>query len=299
MSELTANFDGVGAQSLGSRSHDSYLGIVARQFARNRAAVAGMLIIVVFFLTAVLAPYIAPYDPAVIELSNRLKGPSAEHWLGTDELGRDVFSRIIIGARITLVITMGAVGLALLMGTVMGLVAGYYGGSVDNLISRIIDVLMAMPGFLLAVAIIAVLGVGTTNVIIAVGIYSIPTFARIARASTLSARKQDYILAAEALGARHRSIMLRHITPNILPPIIVQATLRLATAILSASSLSFLGLGPQPPTPEWGAMLSAARNYFTSAPLLIMFPGLAILLVALSFNLMGDGLRDALDPHLK
>lgn len=299
MSELTAGFGQVSAQSMPGWSHDSYLGIVARQFARKRVAVAGTLIITVFFVTALVAPYIAPYDPAVIELSNRLKGPSVKHWLGTDELGRDVFSRIIIGARITLVITMGAVGLALLIGTIMGLVAGYYGGGVDNLISRIIDVMMAMPGFLLAVAIIAVLGVGTTNVIIAVGIYSIPTFARIARASTLSARQQDYILAAEALGVRHRTIMLRHITPNILSPIIVHTTLRLATAILSASSLSFLGLGPQPPTPEWGAMLSAARNYFTSAPLLIMFPGLAILSVALSFNLMGDGLRDALDPHLK
>jgi len=279
--------------------NQSYLGMVAHQFVRNRAAVVGMVVISVFMLTALLAQYIAPYDPAVIDLANRLKSPSTLHWLGTDELGRDMFSRIIIGARITLVITMGAVGLALLIGTFMGLVAGYYGGYVDTLVSRLIDILMAMPGFLLAIAIIAALGVGTTNVIIAVGIYSIPTFARIARASTLSVRATDYILAARALGAGHRRIMLRHVAPNIVSPIVVQATLRLATAILGAASLSFLGLGPQPPTPEWGGMLSTGRNYITSAPLLVMFPGLAILLVALSFNLMGDGLRDALDPRLK
>lgn len=297
MSELVARPATV---DLASTTRDqSYLGIVARQFVRNRAAVIGLVIVSVFLLTALLAPYIAPYDPAVIELANRLDGPSAQHWLGTDELGRDTFSRIIIGARITLVITTGAVGLALLIGAFVGLVAGYYGGYVDTIISRVIDVLMAMPGFLLAIAIIAALGVGTTNVIIAVGIYSIPTFARIARASTLSVKAGDYILAARALGVSHGRIMLRHVTPNIVPPLVVQATLRLATAILSASSLSFLGLGPQPPTPEWGAMLSTGRNYITSGPLLVVFPGLAILLVALSFNLMGDGLRDAADPRLR
>lgn len=279
--------------------HETYLQMVARQFVRNRAAVVGLGIVAVFLLTALLASHLAPYGPAVIDLANRLQGPSAQHWLGTDELGRDMFSRIIIGARITLVITTGAVSLSLFAGTLAGLAAGFYRGYVDTIVSRIIDVLMAMPGFLLAIAIIAVLGVGTTNVIIAVGVYSIPSFARIARASTLSVREQDYILAARALGASNRYIMLHHVTPNIIPPLIVQTTLRLATAILSASSLSFLGLGPQPPTPEWGAMLSAARDFFTSAPQLIVFPGLAILLVTLSFNLMGDGLRDALDPHLR
>jgi peptide/nickel transport system permease protein len=273
--------------------------MVTRQFVRHRAAVVGMVIIVIFVLTALVAPRIAPYDPAVIELPNRLQGPSADHWLGTDELGRDVFSRIIIGARITLVITAGAVGLALFVGTVLGLLAGFYRGPADTLISRFIDVLMAMPGFLLAIGIIAALGVGTLNVIIAVGVASIPVFARIARGSTLTVRSQDYILSARSLGASNRRIMSRHVAPNIVPPLLVAATMRLATAILSAASLSFLGLGPQPPTPEWGAMLSTARDFFTSAPLLIVFPGLAILLVTLSFNLMGDGLRDALDPHLR
>jgi peptide/nickel transport system permease protein len=298
MAELAASSSNRLDLGLATRDQ-SYLELVARQFVRNQAAVAGVAIIVAFLIIALLAPRIAPYDPAVIDLANRLKGPSLQHWLGTDELGRDVFSRIIIGARITLVITSGSVGLALLVGTVLGLAAGFYRGYVDTTISRFIDVLMAMPGFLLAIAIIATLGVGTTNVIIAVGVYSIPAFARVARGSTLSVREQDYILAARALGATHARIMRRHIVPNIVPPLIVQASLRLATAILSASSLSFLGLGPQPPTPEWGAMLSTARNFFTSAPLLVLFPGLAILLVTLSFNLMGDGLRDSLDPHLK
>lgn len=277
----------------------SYLEMVARQFVRNRAAVLGLVITLIFMLTALLAPYIAPYGPAEIDLANRLQGPSAEHWLGTDELGRDMFSRIVLGSRITLLITAGAVGLAVVAGTLMGLLAGYYGGRVDTVISRAIDVLMAMPGFLLAIAIIAALGVGTTNVVVAVGVFSIPTFARIARGSTLTVRTRDYIFAARALGVNDTRIMLRHIAPNILPPLIVQITLRLATAILSAASLSFLGLGPQPPTPEWGAMLSMGRNYISSGPLLVLFPGAAILLVSLSFNLMGDGLRDALDPRLK
>ena len=287
----------VEATQLGKRR--SYAQMVARQFLRNRAAVAGMFVLFIFLLTAVLAPYIAPYEPAVIDLANRLSGPSAQHWFGTDELGRDVFSRIIIGGRITVVITMTAVAIALVFGTILGLVAGYYGAYVDNIISRGIDTLMAMPGFLLAIAIIAALGVGTTNVIIAVGVASIPTFARIARGSTLSVKVQDYILAARAVGASHAHIIMHHIIVNIAPPLIVQSTLRLATAMLSASSLSFLGLGPQPPTPEWGAMLSTGRNYFTTGPLLVVFPGLAILLVSLSFNLMGDGLRDALDPRLR
>jgi peptide/nickel transport system permease protein len=277
----------------------SYFETVMRQFLRNRAALLGMIITVCFLLMALTAPRIATYDPVVIDLANRLQGPSAEHWLGTDELGRDVFSRIVLGSRITLLITTGAVGLSVAVGALMGLAAGYYGGLVDTVISRVIDVLMAMPGFLLAIAIIAALGVGTVNVVVAVGVFSIPTFARIIRGSTLSIRTRDYILSARALGAKEGRIMMRHVAPNVIPPLIVQVTLRLATAILSASSLSFLGLGPQPPTPEWGAMLSMGRDYITSYPLLVLFPGLCILLVSLSFNLMGDGLRDALDPRLR
>lgn len=277
----------------------SYWTIVRRQFVRNRAAVVGLFLILLFVIAAVAAPFVAPYDPAAISPANSLQGPSAAHWLGTDELGRDVLTRILLGARITLLITIGAVALALVFGTSLGLIAGFYGAKVDTLIMRAVDVLMSMPGFLLAIGIIAALGVGTTNVILAVGVYSIPAFARIARGSTLSAKAEEYVTAARAMGGTNRRIILHHLLPNIMPPLIVQTSLRLATAILMASGLSFLGLGPQPPTPEWGAMLSAGRDYMTSAPLLVAFPGLAILLVTLSFNLVGDGLRDSLDPRLK
>ena len=277
----------------------SYWTIVRRQFVRNRAAVVGLILILLFVLAAIAAPFVAPYDPAAISPANSLQGPSAAHWLGTDELGRDVLTRLLLGARITLLITIGAVALALVLGASLGLIAGFYGAKVDTLIMRAVDVLMSMPGFLLAIGIIAALGVGTTNVILAVGIYSIPAFARIARGSTLSAKAEEYVTAARALGGTNRGIIVHHLLPNIMPPLIVQTSLRLATAILMASGLSFLGLGPQPPTPEWGAMLSAGRDYMTSAPLLVAFPGLAILLVTLSFNLVGDGLRDSLDPRLK
>ena len=277
----------------------AYAGLVWRQFARNRAAVVGLVMIAFFVATAVAAPPVISYDPYFIAPGKALQGPSQEHPLGTDELGRDVLTRILIGARITLLITMGAVSLALTVGASLGLLAGFYGGKLDNLIMRGIDVLMAMPGFLLAIGIIAALGVGTTNVILAVGIYSIPTFARIARASALAVKAEEYVTAARAVGVTDGRIMLRHVLPNIMPPLIVQTSLRMATAILSASGLSFLGLGPQPPEPEWGAMLSAGRDFMTKAPLLVAFPGLAILTVTLSFNLLGDGLRDSLDPKLK
>jgi peptide/nickel transport system permease protein len=277
----------------------SYWAIVRRQFVRNHAAVAGLLIILLFVLAALAAPIVAPYDPNVIAPARSLQGPSAAHWMGTDELGRDVLTRILFGARITLLITVAAVALALVVGTLMGLIAGFYGGKVDTLIMRCVDVLMSMPGFLLAIGIIAALGVGTTNVILAVGIYSIPAFARVARGSALSAKAEEYVTAARAIGVTSAGIIRRHLLPNVMPPLIVQTSLRLATAILTASGLSFLGMGPQPPTPEWGAMLSAGQDYLTSAPLLVAFPGLAILVVTLSFNLLGDGLRDSLDPRLK
>ena len=272
---------------------------VLRQFRRSRAAVLGLVLTLTFLVTAALAPLIAPHDPLAFSLGQQLQPPSAAYPLGTDELGRDILSRLLWGARITLLITMGAVAVALVGGTALGIIAGFRGGWSDTLIMRVMDVLLAMPGFLLAIAIIAALGVGTLNVIIAVGIYSIPAFARVARGSTLSVKQQDYVLAARALGTSDGGIMLRHVLPNVAPPLLVQTTLRLATAILTASGLSFLGLGPQPPTPEWGAMLSTGRNYVTNNPQLATIPGLAILLVTVGFNLLGDGLRDALDPRLK
>jgi peptide/nickel transport system permease protein len=276
-----------------------FSGAVVRQFRQSRAAVVGLALTLVFLLLALLAPVLAPYDPTAFTLGQQLKPPSATNLLGTDELGRDILSRILYGARITLLITLGAVLVSLVIGTLLGIVAGFLGGWTDTLVMRLMDVLLAMPGFLLAIAIIAALGAGTVNVVIAVGVFSIPSFARVARGSTLSVKQQDYVLAARALGEPAGGIMWRHILPNVTPPLVVQTTLRLATAILTASGLSFLGLGPQPPTPEWGAMLSTGRNMITSSPQLATIPGLAILLVAIGFNLLGDGLRDALDPRMK
>ena len=274
-------------------------GAVVRQFRQSRSAVVGLVLVSTFILVALLAPLLAPYDPTAFTLGQQLRPPSAANPLGTDELGRDILSRVLMGSRITLLITLGAVLVSLLVGTTFGIVAGYRGGWWDTLIMRLMDVLLAMPGFLLAIAIIAALGAGTLNVVIAVGIFSIPAFARVARGSTLSVKQQDYVLAARALGGSDGTIMWQHVLPNVAPPLVVQTTLRLATAILTASGLSFLGLGPQPPTPEWGAMLSTGRNFITSSPQLATIPGLAILLVAMGFNLLGDGLRDALDPRLK
>ncbi len=272
---------------------------VSRQFVRNRGAVVGLALVCLCVALAVLGPLLTPYDPLDQDLSEALKPPSLAHPLGADELGRDTLTRLLYGSRITLLITLGAVALSLVFGGWLGLVAGFYGGRVDNLSMRALDILMAMPGFLLAIAVIAALGVGTLNLIIAVAAVSIPPFARIARASTLSVRNEDYILAARACGAPNARLMMAHVLPNIAAPLIVQTSLRLATAILTASGLSFLGLGPAPPTPEWGAMLSTGRKFITSHAELSTYPGLAILVVTLSFNLLGDGLRDALDPRLR
>jgi peptide/nickel transport system permease protein len=269
------------------------------QFRRSRNAIVGLGLTLFFIFIAIAAPLIAPNNPTDFDLANMSASPSLTYLLGTDSLGRDVFSRLLYGARITLLITAGAVAIAVVAGTAMGLVAGFRGGWADNIIMRIVDVMLAMPTFLLAIAIIAALGPGTLNVIIAVGIGSIPDFARIARGSTISVKQEDYTLAARAMGARSLRIMRRHILPNVMAPLIVQTTLRLATAILTAAGLSFLGLGPQPPTPEWGAMLSSGRQFMISSPQLVIVPGIAILLATIGFNLLGDGLRDALDPRMK
>lgn len=277
----------------------SYGQLVFRQFLKNRAAVAAAILLIFVFLIVIIGPLIIPFNPYEIHLRDRLAPISWDHPLGTDLLGRDMLKRLIFGGRITLLITSGAVGLALVVGMLMGIVSGYYGRFTDMLIMRLVDVLMTLPGFLLAIAIIAALGPGTLNVVIAVGVFSIPAFARIARGSTLSVENQDYVLAAKALGARSGRIMFRHVMPNVTPPLIVQTTLRLATAMITAASLSFLGLGPQPPTPEWGAMLADGRDFITNAPQLVFYPGFTIFLVAMSFNMVGDGLRDALDPYLR
>lgn len=277
----------------------SYGHLVLRQFLRNHAAVlAGLLLIAIFVIVAV-APLFIPDNRYQMDLRSRLLPPSWEHPLGTDLLGRDMLKRLIHGGRTSLLITSGAVGFALVVGAGMGVIAGYYGRTVDMVMMRIVDILMTLPGFLLAIAIIAALGVGTFNVVLAVGVFSVPAFARVARGSALSVGAQDYVLAAKAVGAGSSHVMLRHVLPNIVPPLIVQTTLRLATAMLTASGLSFLGLGPQPPTPEWGAMLADGRDFITNAPQLLFYPGFTIFLVAMSFNMVGDGLRDALDPYLR
>jgi len=270
-----------------------------RRLRRNRAAMAGAAVVAVFVLLAVLAPVLVPFNPTQGNLNDRLQPPSATHWLGTDELGRDLLSRILFGARISLQIQIVAVVLALLVGVALGSVGGYRGGYMDNIIMRAMDVLLAFPGIFLALAIIAALGPGLLNLMLAAGISSVPQFARIVRASILSLKEREFVEAALALGSGSGRVMFRHLLPNCLAPIIVQSTLRMATVLLTASGLSFLGLGVQPPTPEWGAMLSNARSYLIVAPHVATIPGLAIMVVVVGFNLFGDGLRDTLDPRLR
>jgi peptide/nickel transport system permease protein len=277
----------------------SFWADTVRRVIRNRAAVTGGIVVVIFVAVALSAPVLSPYDPLKGRLGERLRAPSAAHWLGTDELGRDVLSRVLYGARITVQIQLAAVGIALAVGAALGLTAGYVGRWVDQLIMRLMDILMAFPGIFLALAIIAALGTGLGNVIIAAGIFLVPQFARVVRASVLTLKDMEFVQAARALGQGDFAIVFRYLLPNSLAPIIVQTSLRMATVLLTASGLSFLGLGVQPPSPEWGAMLSNARSYMITAPHVAMIPGLAIALVVLGFNLLGDGLRDSLDPRLR
>ncbi len=268
------------------------------RFFRSSSGKAGLFIVGFFVLAALLAPLLAPYDPGKDRnLRQRLKPPSIEHVMGTDELGRDIFVRVWHGARISLRVGMVAVGLALVLGTLLGLFAGYFGGRVDMLISWLIDILLAFPSILLAIAIVAVIGPSITNAMIAVGVVQIPVFARLMRSMVLSLKETEFVAAARALGAGHGRVIFRHVLPNGLSPLIVQATLSIATAILDAAGLGFLGLGAQPPAPEWGVMIARGFQYFTRAPWISLFPGLAIMLAVLGFNLLGDGLRDALDPR--
>ena len=260
---------------------------------------SGGLVVGLFVALAALAPALAPYEPLRGRLDERLLPPSTGHWFGTDELGRDVLSRVLYGARISLQIQVAAVGLALVLGTALGVVAGYVGRWPDMLIMRIVDIMMAFPGIFLALAIIAALGTGLGNVIIASAIFLVPQFARVIRGSVLTLKEKEFVEAARALGEADVPIIVRYLLPNSLAPIIVQTSLRMATVLLTASGLSFLGLGVQPPSPEWGAMLSNARAYMITAPHVAMMPGLAIAVVVLGFNLLGDGLRDSLDPRLR
>jgi glutathione transport system permease protein len=269
-----------------------------RKFSRQRVALGAGVFLVLLTIVAVLAPWIAPYDPAQPDYDHVLEGPSALHWAGTDDYGRDILSRIIHGAAISLTVGFFAVTIGGVVGVVLGLLSGFFGGWIDRIVMRLCDVLLAFPGILLAIGIVAILGPGVENVIWAVAIFSIPVFARLVRGSTLALKRAVYVDAARAVGVRNEVLMVRHILPGALPSVIVYFSMRFGTSILTAASLSFIGLGAQPPTPEWGAMLSAGRSFIGVADHLTYFPGLAIFVTVLAFNLLGDGLRDALDPKL-
>lgn len=273
--------------------------IVWRRLRKNHRAMIGLSIIIIVFLLAIFAPLISPYRPSKMNLRNKLEAPSAEHWLGTDKLGRDVLSRIIYGSRISILVGLVAVGISGTIGIILGAIAGYFGGWVDAIIMRIVDILLAFPSILLAISLVAVLGASLFNVILAIALVSWVSYARIVRGEFLRLKEQEFVEGARAIGASDLKIIFRHVLPNSMAPVIVMATLGLAGAIISESSLSFLGLGVQPPTPSWGGMLSEGRSVIRQAWWVPTFPGIAILLTVLAFNLFGDGLRDALDPKLK
>jgi peptide/nickel transport system permease protein len=270
-----------------------------RRLRRNPAAMVGLVILGLFGALAALAPIVAPADPIVQDLNTRLLPPSRQHWLGTDDLGRDLLSRLIYGGRVSLTVGIVSVGFALGVGTLLGLSAGFYGGWSDSVTMRVMDIMLAFPATLLAIFIVGVRGPGLNNAMLAIGVINIPIFARIVRGSVLRVRQEDFVDAARALGAGQRRILGRHILPNTLAPIIVQTTLGIGSAVLETAALSFLGLGAQAPTPEWGAMLTNTREYLRDAPWAATFPGIAILLTVVGSNLLGDGLRDALDPRLR
>ncbi len=267
---------------------------------QNKAAIAGLLIIIVFVTVAILAPLIAPADPVAQNISIRKSPPfSGLGLLGTDDLGRDLLSRIIYGARLSMTIGIVSVGIAMIGGVALGTVSGYYGGLFDRIVMRFIDIMLAFPYVLLTIVIVAVLGPSLTNAMIAIGISQMPRYVRLVRASVLAEKEADYVLAERSLGTGDFELMFGSILPNSLAPVIVQATLGVGEAILSSAALSFLGLGAQPPTPEWGLMIASSREFVTSAWWIVTFPGIATLLAVLGFNLFGDGLRDVLDPRMK
>ncbi|MBT2699804.1 ABC transporter permease [Bacillus sp. ISL-40] len=268
-------------------------------FYKNRLAVVGLGIVVFFIIIAIIAPIIAPYSFKDQVLADRMLPPSSEHWFGTDDFGRDIFSRIVYGARISLWVGFFSVLGSVVAGTLLGIVAGYYGRWVDAIISRIFDIMLAFPSILLAIAVVSILGPSLQNALIAIAVINIPNFGRLVRSKVLSVKQEEYIMAARAVGMKDSRILLRHILPNSISPVIVQATLAIATAIIEAAALGFLGMGAQAPTPEWGKMLADSKNYITQAPWTLFFPGVAIMLTVLGFNLMGDGLRDILDPKMK
>jgi ABC-type dipeptide/oligopeptide/nickel transport system permease subunit len=270
-----------------------------RRFARNRGAVFGLAVLVVIVIMSVFAPLLAPYDPLAQGVGPALERPSLAHWAGTDSFGRDMLSRIIFGARIALVVGVVSVALAMLIGVTLGLAAGYYGGWLDIVVMRVMDGLFAFPIIILAIAMMAIMGFGVLNVIIAVAVGFIAPFARVTRADVLAVKEEPYIEAARLAGVSSPAVIFRHVLPNVMAPIIVQAALRVSGAIITEAGLSFLGLGPPPPNPVWGSMIAEGRNFIVMAPHVSTFPGIALMLAIVGLNLLGDGLRDTLDPRLR
>lgn len=275
----------------------SPMALALRRFRGRPAAVLGFVVIALFIVIAVAAPLIAPFDPVATSWTAIRKAPSMQHWMGTDENGRDVLSRVVFGARASLLAGVVSVLIAAGVGVPVGLLAGFAGGRVDMVIGRVVDAMLACPFLILAIALAAFLGPALTNAMVAIGVTAAPVFARVARSATMDTMTHDYVEAARAVGNPPWRVALRHVAPNIIPPVLVQATLAIALAIIAEASLSFLGLGQQPPAPSWGSMLNSAQRFLTQAPWLAVFPGAAIFLAVLAFNLVGDGLRDALDPR--
>jgi peptide/nickel transport system permease protein len=270
-----------------------------RRFSRNPIIPIGTIIIVAMIFVGTFAPYLSPYKPSKMYPHNRREAPSTQFWLGTDRLGRDMLSRMIWGARVSLVIGVLAVAVAMVIGLIIGMISGYYGGLLDEILMRAMDIIFAFPSLLLAIALIAVTGPSMRNIIFVVAVIRIPRFARILRASVLSIKEKEFVEAARALSKSDIGIMVQHIFPNCIAPLTVEASLSIATAIITESALSFLGLGVRPPTPSWGQMIADGRSELFTAPWIVIFPGLAIMLTVLGYNLLGDGLRDALDPRLR
>ncbi|WP_047151414.1 ABC transporter permease [Aneurinibacillus tyrosinisolvens] len=266
---------------------------------KQKTALVGLTIILFFVILGIFAPFIAPGQWDGRNIKEQLLAPNAQHWLGTDDLGRDILTRIIYGARLSLSVGFSSVIGSIVVGTALGLVAGYFGRWTDTIISRIFDIMLAFPSILLAIAIVTILGPGLSNALIAIAIINIPTYGRLVRAKVLTIKEEEYIVAAKVMGMGHARILFHHVLPNSLAPVIVQGTLGIATAVIEAAALGFLGLGAQPPQPEWGKMIADSAQYITSAYWTVLFPGLAIALTVLGFNLFGDGLRDALDPKMK
>lgn len=295
MSEAALQVDIATAKPTGRM--ESPAGRALQSLMARPSALVGLAIIILFVLLAIFAPWIAPYDPLATSWSMVRKAPSAAHWLGTDDLGRDILSRIIFGTRASLLAGVISVSIAISIGVPLGLLAGYRGGFIDALISRITDAMLACPALILAIALAAFLGPSLTNAMIAIGITATPIFIRLTRGQAINVKVENYIEAAEAIGNSSLRIALRHVLPNVVPALLVQITLSIAAAIIAEAALSFLGLGQQPPAPSWGSMLNAAQRFLVSAPWMALWPGLSIFLIVMSFNLLGDGLRDALDPR--